>query len=161
MVVTVNKLRISQTGIDLICSFEGFRAAPYRCPAGIPTIGYGSTRYPGGVPVKMTDPPITEERAKRILAANLDEYEKAVNRYVQVPLNQNQIDALVSFTYNCGPQNLRTSTLLRMLNQGDYAAVPSQLMRWTKAYVQGRYVTLKGLVRRREAEGALFARAVA
>lgn len=146
-------MKASQNCINLIKQFEGFSASPYRCPAGIPTIGYGSTRYEDDTAVKMTDSSITETRAAQIMAATLGgEYEAAVNRYVTVPLTQNQFDALVDFCYNCGAQNLRTSTLLKLLNKGDYAGAAGQFGVWVRA--EGH--VLNGLVKRREAERALF-----
>lgn len=136
----------------LLKECEGFKSTPYRCPAGIPTIGYGSTRYADGRPVKLTDPPISEQVAQGIMKASLKEYEGAVNRYVIVPLNQNQYDALVDFAYNAGSQNLRTSTLLRKLNAGDYAGAAGEFDRW----VMGGGKKLAGLVKRRAAERKLF-----
>lgn len=100
----------------------------------------------------MTDPAITPAQADQILKAALLEYEAAVSRYVQVPLSQKQFDALVDFAYNAGAQSLRTSTLLRLLNAGDYAAAAEQFGRW----VNGGGKRLPGLVRRREAEKQLF-----
>lgn len=145
-------MRASQKCIDLIHRFEGFRAAPYRCPAGVPTIGYGSTRYADGTHVNLTDPPITEAQADDIIRATLGEYEDAVNRYVSVFLNQNQFDALTDFAYNAGAQNLRKSTLLTKLNAGDAKGAAGEFERWV--YADGRI--LPGLVRRRMAERVLF-----
>jgi lysozyme len=126
--------------------------SPYLCPAGIPTIGYGSTRYADGTPVKLGDPPISQAQADNIMRATLGEYEAAVTRYVTVPINQNQFDALVDFAYNAGAQNLRTSTLLKMLNAGNVAGAKAQFSRW----VYGGGKPLTGLVKRRAAEAALF-----
>jgi lysozyme len=145
-------MKASQACIDLIHRFEGFRESPYLCPAGVPTIGYGSTRYPDGSHVNLTDPAITRERADEIMRATLVEYEEAVNRYVRVFLSQNQFDALVDFAYNAGAKNLLNSTLLRLLNTGDYDRAAAQFNRWVYA---GDKV-LPGLVRRRMAEKALF-----
>lgn len=146
--------RASDNCLALIRQFEGFRASPYLCPAGVPTIGYGSTRYANGTPVKLTDSPITQVYADDIMRATLREYESAVCRYVQVPLTQNQFDALVDFAYNAGAKNLLTSTLLRLLNAGDYAGAAGQFGRW----VNGGGKRLPGLVARREAERVLFLR---
>lgn len=145
-------MKASRSCIDLIKVSENFKAAPYRCPAGVPTIGYGSTRYTDGTKVKMTDPPISEPQAVELMLANLGEYEAAVKRYVTVPLSQGQYDALVDFAYNAGAQNLRTSTLLRLLNAGDYAGAANQFKRWV--FADGK--KLNGLVTRRAAEAALF-----
>lgn len=145
-------MRASQKCIDLIHTFEGFRESPYLCPAGVPTIGYGSTRYADGTPVKLTDKAITRTVADQIMRETLREYEEAVNRYVTVPVNQNQFDALTDFAYNAGAQNLRKSTLLRKLNDGDAEGAMMEFERWV--YADGR--VLPGLVRRRFAEKALF-----
>lgn len=145
--------KTAQKGIDLIKKYEGFMAKAYLCPAGIPTIGYGNTFYPNGVKVKMGDPPITEARASEILLAVLAKYEDAVNRYAQKPINQNQFDALVSFTYNLGMGNLRTSTLLKKLNiNPSDATIAAEFLKWTR----GNGVVLAGLKRRRTEEAQLY-----
>lgn len=145
-------MKASQNCIDIIKQFEGFRSKPYLCPAGIPTIGYGSTRYANGFAVSLKDAPITEQVAGDIMRATLTTYEDAVYRYVTVPLNQNQFDALVDFAYNAGAQNLRTSTLLKKLNAGDAAGASNEFGKW----VNGGGKKLSGLVARREAERQLF-----
>ena len=139
-------------GIDLIKKYEGISLKPYLCPANIPTIGYGSTIYPDGTKVSMKDAPITKDRAEEILKFVLTTFERAVNKLVTVPITQNQFDALVSFTYNVGGVHLADSTLLKMLNNGDYAGASEQFGRWAKA--GGK--TLPGLVARRESEKELF-----
>lgn len=139
--------------LNIIRQCEGFSAKPYRCPAGVPTIGYGSTRYEDGTPVTMTDTPITRERAEAIMLSTLArEYAPAVARYVQVPMTQGQFDALVDFAYNCGTQNLRTSTLLRKVNAGFYGDAAREFDKWVMA--DGR--KLAGLVTRRRLERDLF-----
>lgn len=145
-------MKASQRCIDLIHRFEGFREAPYLCPGGVATIGYGSTRYPDGTHVNLTDTPITRERADDIMRATLVQYEDAVNRYVRVTLSQPQFDALTDFCYNAGAKNLLNSTLLRKLNDGDYAGAANEFERWVYAADK----ILPGLVRRRMAEKALF-----
>ena len=145
-------MKASQKCIELIKRFEGFSAKPYLCPAGVPTIGYGSTRDTDGKPITLQHPPITETQAVSLLMATLVTYEDAVNRYVKVPLNQNQFDALVDFAYNAGAKNLLTSTLLRKLNAGDYAGASKEFGKW----VYGGTKKLNGLVKRREAERQLF-----
>lgn len=145
-------MKASQNCIDIIKQFEGFRSKPYLCPAGIPTIGYGSTRYANGFAVSLKDAPITEQVAGDIMRATLTTYENAVSRYVTVPLNQNQFDALVDFAYNAGAQNLRTSTLLKKLNAGDAVGAANEFGKW----VNGGGKKLPGLVARREAERQLF-----
>ena len=145
-------MRISERGIALIQSFEGFESEPYRCPAGVPTIGYGTTIYPNGKPVKMTDNPIGEDLAVSFLMANLAKYQDAVERYVQVHVTQGQFDALTSFAYNLGMRALKDSTLLRKLNSGDVAGAAAQFDKW----VYAGSTRLAGLVRRRRAEKELF-----
>jgi lysozyme len=139
-------MKTSEKGLALIKEFEGFRALAYLCPAGVWTIGWGHTR---GV---TEHDRVTEEMATDMLIEDLAWSEAAVKQYVTVPLNQNQFDALVSFTFNLGQGALAQSTLLRLLNSGEYTAAALQFGRWVKAGTQ----TLPGLVRRREAERALF-----
>ena len=149
------KLTLSPVGLSLIKRHEGFCGHPYRCPAGVPTIGYGATYYPDtGRAVTLRDPAITEVQASALLKKQVERFVAAVNRYVHVPLNQNQFDALVSLAYNIGLENLRTSTLLRLLNQQQYSAAAEQFPRWNKA--NGRIQP--GLVRRRADEKSLFER---
>lgn len=145
-------MKTAKRGIDLIKEFEGFRAKPYRDAVGIPTIGYGNTYYEDGRAVKLTDAVISTARGEELLKSVLTRYEAAVNRYVQVPINQNQFDALVSFAYNVGNENLRKSTLMKLLNARKYSLAAEQFSRWNRA---GGKV-LPGLVRRRAREKALF-----
>lgn len=139
-------MHTSQKGLDLIKSFEGLRLSAYKCPADVWTIGFGTT---AGVKPGQT---ITKERAEELLREDVKRFEAQVLRLVKVPLTQGQHDALVSFVYNLGAGNLSNSTLLRLLNAGDYAGAAAQFDRWNKA---GGKV-LAGLVRRRAAERALF-----
>lgn len=151
----MQNLTPSAACVSLIEASEDFCSKPYLCPAGIPTIGFGSTRYEDGRTVALKDAPIDRARAERLMLAVLAaEYAPAVRRYVIVTLTQGQFDALVDFAYNCGTQNLRTSTLLRLLNSGDYAGAAAQFDRWTRANGE----VLGGLVKRRAAERRLFER---
>jgi len=140
-------MKTGSKGIDLIKHFEGCELEAYKCPAGVWTIGYGHIK---GVKEGMT---ITEHQAEEMLKSELNEYEGYINNLVTAELNQNQFDAMVSWVYNLGGGNLKASTLLKVLNAGDYAGVPAQMMRWNKA---GGKV-LEGLTRRRQAEADLFA----
>ncbi|WP_335952328.1 lysozyme [Acinetobacter pittii] len=144
-------MKISNSGINLIKSFEGLRLKAYDDGVGVWTIGTGTTVYPNGVKVKQGDT-CTPEQAKAYFKHDLAKFEKTVNESVTVPLNQNQFDALVSLTYNIGAGALKNSTLLKLLNKGDYKGAADQFLVWNKA---GGKV-MKGLVRRREAERALF-----
>ena len=139
-------MKISAEGIALIKKFEGCELEAYKCPADVWTIGYGHTK---GVVEGMK---ITKEEAEQMLVDELHEYENYINKYVNVALSQNQFDALVSWVYNLGPANLKASTMLKVLNSGEYEDVPAQMKRWNKA---GGKV-LEGLIRRREAEACLY-----
>ena len=139
-------MKISAEGLELIKKFEGCELKAYKCPAGVWTIGYGHIK---GVKEGME---ITKEQAEEMLKEEVVEYENYVNTAVSVPLSQNHFDALVSWVYNLGNGNLTSSTMLKVLNAGDYEGVPAQIKRWNKA---GGKV-LEGLVRRREAEALLF-----
>lgn len=139
-------MHTSQKGLDLIKSFEGLRLSAYKCPADVWTIGYGTT---AGVKQGQT---ITKERAEELLREDVRRFEDQVLRLVKMPLTQGQFDALTSFVYNLGAGNLSNSTLLRLLNAGDYDGAAAQFERWNKA---GGKV-LAGLIRRRAAERALF-----
>lgn len=138
---------VSEAGVRLVQEFEGCRLDAYRCPAGIPTIGYGAT----GPDIRM-GMVWTQEQADERLAEDLARFAAGVERLVQVDLTDNQFAAIVSFAFNVGLGALRDSTLLRKLNAGDYAGAADQLPRWSKG--GGR--VLPGLVRRRAAERELF-----
>jgi len=140
-------------GIDLIKSFEGFYAKPYICPASVPTIGYGTTRYPNGNKVTLKDTSITEEKGVEYLMDDLKIFEKYVDAYCRDDINQNQFDALVSFCYNLGPNNLKSSTLLKKvnLNPSD-PSISNEFLKWNK----GGGKVLKGLTKRRQAESNLY-----
>jgi GH24 family phage-related lysozyme (muramidase) len=139
--------KISQKGIDLVKSFEGGPyLEAYKDPVGVWTIGYGTT---SGVKSGMR---ITKAQAEQYLREDLNQFEKAVKDNVKVALNTDQFSALVSFTYNVGEGALASSTLLRLLNQGDYKGAADQFLRWNKGGGQ----ELPGLTRRRNAERAMF-----
>ena len=149
-------MKITKTGskgIELIKSFEGFRSKPYKCPAGVPTIGYGATFYPNGKKVTMADTPITEEMGTELLLSMLGSFERYVDSYCVDTITQNQFDALVSFVYNLGPANLQSSTLLKKVNiNPEDETIRVEFMKWVKA--GGK--TLQGLVKRRTAEADLY-----
>ncbi len=142
----------SKNLIELIKHFEGLSLHPYLCPAGVPTIGYGSTRYPNGAKVTMQDKPTTVGMAETILLSTLQNYVDAVNTFVKNPINQNQFDALVDFAYNAGVGALQSSTLLKKINLNDFKGASLEFNKWTHA---GGKV-LNGLVARRKAETDLF-----
>jgi lysozyme len=145
-------MELNAAGLTLIKEFEGFRGRAYRDPVGIWTIGYGHTSA-AGAPQVFSGQDISEAQASEILARDVETFSAAVRRAVKVPLNANQFSALVSFTYNVGPGNFLKSSVLRAVNTGEFDHVPVRLNLWVKA--GGR--NLRGLVRRRKAEGELFA----
>jgi lysozyme len=143
-------MRLSETGIGLIQRYEGFRPNVYLDAAGLPTIGYGHllaknevVRYAQGIDIAA---------AHALLRQDVMVAEKAVGRWIYVPLRQEQFDALVSFTFNLGSATLQRSTLRQVINRGEYAYAPPQFMRYI--WAGGR--PLKGLVLRRKAEVELF-----
>lgn len=147
-------MKTSIRGKELIKKHEGLSLKAYPDPAtgGDPwTIGYGTTIYPSGEPVHPGDM-ITEGEAEDYLLNDLQQFEKHVNDLVMVKLSQNQFDALVSFVYNLGPHSLQSSTLLKVLNKGNYAGAAQQFDRWV--YANG--IRMKGLARRRAEEKQLF-----
>ena len=140
-------MKTEQKGIDLIKSFEGLSLKAYLCPAGVLTIGYGHTGsnvMPGQI--------ISEEQAENLLRSDLNRFEVGILKSVSTSINQNQFDALVSLSFNIGLGAFRNSTLLRVLNEGNYEEAASNFLKWNKG--GGR--VLPGLVRRREAERQLF-----
>lgn len=140
--------RINAEGIELIKRWEGCRLEAYKCSAGVWTIGYGHTR------TARQGLRITQEQAEALLIEDLRVFESAVDDAVVAPLLDNQFAALVSWTFNVGVAAMRSSTLIRKLNRGDYDAVPRELVRWAK--VKGKPV--HGLANRRAAEAGLWAR---
>lgn len=148
----MSKKMLSIAGLDALRRHEGFSSVPYRDAAGHWTIGYGHKVAAG-----EDFASVTEAQAMQLLAGDVNAAEDAVNALVRVPLTQAQFDALVSFVYNVGAGAFRSSTLLKVLNAGDYAQVPAQLARWRFVTRGGQKVELAGLVSRRSAEGALFA----
>lgn len=140
-------MKISQKGVKLIQDFEGLALKAYKDPVGILTWGYGSTG-PHVTPDKIG----TKKDAEELLKKDLERFEKGVSDLVKVPLNQNQFDALVSFSFNLGLGNLKSSTLLKKLNASDYTGASKEFERWNRA---GGKV-LNGLTRRRIAERDLF-----
>ena len=139
-------MKISEEGKSLIKKFEGCELEAYYDAVNVLTIAYGRTKG-----VKAGDT-CTQEQADAWLEHELEEYGGYVNNAVKVPLNQNQFDALVAWTYNLGPTNLNSSSMLAVLNENKIDEVPAQMRRWNKA---GGKV-LPGLERRRLAESLLF-----
>lgn len=139
-------MKTSDKGINLIKAYEGLVLTAYKCPADIWTIGYGHTKdvKPGQI--------ITALQADEFLKQDLQMFEKAVNDH-NLNINQNQFDALVSFTYNVGPGNLQKSTLLKKAKQNaNDPTIAIEFAKWNKG--GGRI--LPGLVKRRESESKLY-----
>ena len=140
-------MKPSKACVDLVKSFEGFRAEAYKCPAGVWTVGYGTTEHvnPGDV--------VNEQEAEELLLNDLTDAARAIDELVDVQITQKQFDALASLIYNIGREAFRNSTLLKLLNGGKSVyEVGAQFLRWNRA---GGKV-LPGLSRRRAAEAVLF-----
>jgi lysozyme len=135
---------------ELCRRYEGYRAKPYLCPAGVPTIGYGSTYYADKRKVTLEDPPMEEGAARALLMVELEHtYLPGVLRNCPVlATNERRCNAIVDYAYNLGVGRLQTSTLKRKINAQDWDGVQEQLMLWTK----GGGKVLPGLVARRKAE---------
>ena len=145
----MEQMKISNKGIALIREFEGCRLQSYRCSAGVWTIGYGHT----GKDIKegMT---ITQQEADDWLIVDCNRVLQMLRDTLRVPIRQNQLDALVSLGFNIGTEALRKSTLMSLVNRNpDDLNIPEQFDRWV--YAGGKVVN--GLVRRRKAEGKLYA----
>jgi len=140
-------MKINKAGLDLIKQYEGLRLKSYRCAANVLTIGWGST----GTHVKE-NMAITQEQAEQLLMKDLVRFEEGVDQLVTVSLTENQFAALVSFSFNVGLANLKSSTLLKLLNSGKYKEASLEFSKWNKAAGS----VLAGLTKRREAEKALF-----
>lgn len=145
-------MRINRAGIDLIKEFEGLRLEAYKCPAGVWTIGHGTTAG-AGVGIKpAAGMVITEAEAEWYLEQSVAKFAAGVEAVVTAPIDENEFAALVSLSYNIGMSAFRKSSALRWLNAGDKAKAAAGIKLWNKA---GGKV-LAGLVRRREAEVELF-----
>lgn len=146
-------MKPSQQAIDLIKQFEGFRTNAYICPAGVPTIGYGSTMWPDGKKVKLGEV-ISMEQAEKLLMWEIENKTKAMK---PVKVNQNQYDALVSFVYNLGVGAFNGSTLRKLVhNNPNDPKIEDEFMKWVNVRQGGKLVRSNGLVRRRQAEANLY-----
>lgn len=143
-------MKLSNRGKSLIKKYEGLRLTAYKCPAGVWTIGYGHT---AGV---FAGQKISEKQADEFFDKDIKQFEDAVNSLVKVPLKQGQFDALVSFTFNLGIGSLRGSTLLRLLNSGNYTGAGEQFLIWNKIQKGKKLVACEGLTKRRKAEREMF-----
>ena len=157
-------MSVSEAGIQLIQTFEGCHNSPYRCPAGLWTIGYGRVLYPNQARLKTGERaayPLRSEHNRvfandeidALLEADLQRFEAGVLRLCPATADrQCHLDAVVSFAFNVGLGNLQSSTLRMKYNRGEYTGAADEFLKWNKS--NGK--VLQGLVRRREAERALF-----
>ena len=144
-------MRISQTGLALIKHFEGLRTTAYRDVSGTWTIGYGHTG-----PRAKSGATVSEQEAELLLSRDVAWAEDAVSTSVDVELNQNEFDALVSLVFNIGANGFFRSTCLARLNDGDRTGAADAMLWWNKATIDGQLKEVAGLVRRRADERALF-----
>jgi len=146
-------MKLNDKGYNLIKEFEGLSLKPYLCSANVPTIGYGNTFYENGTKVKLTDAPITKERAETLFKFLADKFAVKVVPLIKKPITQNQFNALVSFAYNVGVTALSNSTLLRLVNNNpNDANIAKEFLKWNRA--SGKVVN--GLTNRRIKESALY-----
>lgn len=157
-------MKIGPKGLNLIKRFEGFRKRPYRCPAALWTVGYGTVLYPGQIRLKMPerlsyplrpehDREFSQDEIDGFLCEELSSTERGVARYCPRSAgNQGEFDALVSFAYNCGLGALQRSPIRSAYNRGEIEVAAEGFLK----YVRGGGKILPGLVRRRQAEKALF-----
>ena len=157
-------MKISEVGIQLIKSFEGCHNMPYKCPAGLWTIGYGHVLYPDQARAKTLERGLYDikpehnrvfeyDEIDELLEQDLQRFQDGVSRLCPASDDrQSHFDAMVAFAFNVGLGNLQSSTLRMKYNRGDIEGTADEFLKWTKA--SGK--VLKGLVRRREAERALF-----
>ena len=146
--------------VELCKRFEGFKSKPYICPAGVPTIGYGSTRYADGKSISLTDGAVTEQQAIKLLINDLSKvFAPGVRRQcpklfadAMITGDWKKFNAIVDFAYNLGVGRLQTSTLRRKINAQDWDGAKQELMKW----VRGGGRVLPGLVKRRQAECSLI-----
>jgi lysozyme len=144
-------MKISQSGLELICKFEGFEAKAYQDAVGVWTIGYGHTAMAGLPDVKRGDK-ITMKQAQDILATDVRKFELAVKSKLTRAPTQAQFDAMVSLCFNIGPGNFAKSSVLRHFNAGNFDKAAASFALWNKA--KGK--ELRGLTLRRAAEAKVF-----
>jgi lysozyme len=144
-------MKTSEVGINLIKHYEGFYSTPYRCPAGLWTIGYGHVINGGRVLPTDCNRVFLKSEIDELLIADLKRFERGVSLYCPVQLTQSQFDALVSFSFNLGLGTLQRSTMRQKINRGDFKGAAKVLLQYNKA---GGKV-LKGLDLRRKDEARL------
>ncbi len=149
--LTVGPKKVSYTGLNMIKQFEGFRPNVYLDVGGNPHIGYGHLLKPG-----ENFKTVTNDEATILLKGDITQAENTVNSLVEVPITQNQFDALVSFVYNIGGGAFSNSTLIKRLNESDYDGAVKEFDRWVYATKDGQKIVLDNLVNRRWKEMQLF-----
>jgi lysozyme len=149
-----NNMKISEAGIRLIVSFENEILKGYICPAGVLTVGIGHAVLPGE-PYRV-GAPITLEESRRLFAKDVADFERAVNASVTRDLTQTQFDACVCLAFNIGAGAFQKSSVARFINAGNFASAAQSFLLWNKGTVKGKRIVIKGLVRRRSMEKALF-----
>jgi lysozyme len=145
---------VSIIAINLIKEFEGFKDQAYIDSDGTPVIGYGLSRI-AGKPVKIGDR-IDSKQADAALNAQLQEIHQQLDSAIKVELSDRQLSALASLSFNVGIMAIKTSTLVRKINAGDYVGAANEFLRWDKANLRGQIVQMPGLTRRRQVERQLF-----
>jgi lysozyme len=149
----VQKSKAIDLALKIIKKWEGFMPVPYLCPAGVPTIGYGSTRYENGDRVSMDDCKIDRKRAEEILKDEVSSVKGLVLGVLKHTLEDHQLAALISFTYNVGIGNLMKSTLLIKIDGTPLDQnIPAEFRRWNVS----KGTVLKGLIARREDEVSMW-----
>ncbi|RXK33842.1 lysozyme [Arsenophonus endosymbiont of Bemisia tabaci Asia II 3] len=143
-------MHISGKGLELIKRYEGLQLKAYQCRAGRWTVGYGHTHNIN------TDDVITQEQAEAFLRKDIAQVMALLNTQIKVPLTQNQYDALCSLVFNIGATAFIASALLKKLNFCDYSGAAAEFMKWSQATVDGKQISLPGLIKRRQSEKALF-----
>lgn len=142
---------VSQAGLNFIAGYEGYSATTYKDVAGLPTIGYGHLIKPG-----ESFGSLSKDAALELLRKDVSFAVNAVNKYVTVPLSQNQFDALTSLTFNIGTGAFSKSTVLRNVNSGNILSIEKSFLMWNKARIDGVLTPVRGLTNRRQAEASLF-----
>ena len=145
-------MKTSEIGLNLIKHYEGFYSKPYRCPAGLYTVGYGHLIGSGLSLPDNWNRPFSIGEIDELLKRDLVRFEQGVLRYITVPLNQYKFDALVSFSFNLGLGNLQRSKVRQKINRGNIAGAITSLLKYNK----GGGKVLKGLVLRRKDEAVLL-----
>ena len=154
-------MKINQATVDLVKKWEGFKPKAYICPAGVLTVGYGTTNRAGLPGVRITPETfVSEAQAAEWLRLGLEKFGAQIRPAITAPINENEFGAFVSLAYNIGPKAFKGSSALRHFNAGDKSKAAAAIMLWNKATVNGKRQVLRGLVDRREDEVALFLRPV-